>query len=116
LTLRLVWDKGEDQKKLDILANEVFVNVLRKSGQCFALISEEDDEPTIITGEDRGEYGVVFDPLDGSSNIDCGVSIGTIFGVYKRPDGTDGCVDDVLRVRICNMSSREHLSTVRAGN
>ncbi len=46
----------------------------------------------------RGEYCVCFDPLDGSSNIDCGVSVGTIFGIYRVRDGSHGAVEDVLRV------------------
>ena len=46
----------------------------------------------------RGQYCVVMDPLDGSSNIDCGVSIGTIFGIYRTQPGSAGCVEDVLRV------------------
>ncbi|KAK9831444.1 hypothetical protein WJX81_006023 [Elliptochloris bilobata] len=89
--------QGEDQKKLDVLANEVFVNLLTKCGQCAVLVSEEDDEPTVIDAARRGDYCVVFDPLDGSSNIDCGVSIGTIYGIYKRAQGCDATVDCVLR-------------------
>jgi len=89
--------QGEDQKKLDIVANEVFKNVLRKSGQCAVLVTEEEEEPIFIDPSHRGEYCVVFDPLDGSSNIECGVSIGTIFGVYKVHQGSTGEVADVLR-------------------
>ena len=47
------------------------------------MVSEEDDQEIVVETESRGRYAVVFDPLDGSSNIDCGVSIGTIFGIYK---------------------------------
>lgn len=154
--------QGEDQKKLDILANEVFINMLSNSGQCSVLVgllsrelmvsqfavdftdhdmcqcfasceipdlalyathlpfaclqgklysgiavvrcaftvqvSEENDEPIIIEEGRRGQYCVVMDPLDGSSNIDCGVSIGTIFGIYKAQQGSRGTVEDVLRV------------------
>lgn len=89
--------QGEDQKKLDVIANDVFKNVLRKSGQCSVLVSEEEDEPIFIEPAHRGSYCVVFDPLDGSSNIECGVSIGTIFGIYKVRDGSEGEVSDVLR-------------------
>lgn len=89
--------QGEDQKKLDILSNEVFKNVLRKSGQCCVLVTEEEDEPIFIEEGQRGDYCVVFDPLDGSSNIDCGVSVGTIFGIYKVKPGTSGSLDDVMR-------------------
>ena len=61
-------------------------------------VSEENDEPIMIEDTYKGQYCVVMDPLDGSSNIDCGVSIGTIFGVYKKQPGSAGTVDDVLRV------------------
>lgn len=67
-------------------------------------ISEENDDPIIIDERDRGQYCVVFDPLDGSSNIDCGVSIGTIFGIYRVQPGSKGSVNDVLRVCSCNVS------------
>ncbi|GAB4816067.1 hypothetical protein N2152v2_003113 [Parachlorella kessleri] len=89
--------QGEDQKKLDILSNEVFKNVLKKSGQCCVLVTEEEDDPIFIEEGQRGEYCVVFDPLDGSSNIDCGVSVGTIFGIYKIKPGSTGSLDDVMR-------------------
>lgn len=94
--------QGEDQKKLDVIANEVFKNSLRRSGQCCILITEEEDEPIFIEKEHRGIYIVVFDPLDGSSNIDCGVSVGTIFGIYKAKDpqaelAGNFTLDDVLR-------------------
>ena len=64
-------------------------------------VSEENDDPIIIEEEYRGEYLVVFDPLDGSSNIDCAVSVGTIFGIWKRPEereGKPGTIEDVLKV------------------
>ena len=75
--------QGEDQKKLDILSNDIMINSLRASGKCAVLVSEENEEPIFIDTAHRGRYCVVFDPLDGSSNIDAGVNIGTIFGVYK---------------------------------
>ncbi|ORY58664.1 fructose-1,6-bisphosphatase [Leucosporidium creatinivorum] len=89
--------QGEDQKKLDILSNDIMVNSLRASGKCAVLISEEIDDPIIIDIPYRGKYCVVFDPLDGSSNIDAGVNIGTIFGIYKVLPGSEGAVSDVLR-------------------
>lgn len=64
-------------------------------------VSEERDEPIFIPESTRGEYVVVFDPLDGSSNIDCAVSVGTIFGIWRRPDnrrGKPGAAEDALRV------------------
>jgi len=90
---------GDDQKKLDVLSNDIFINALYKSGSCCVLVSEENEEPIIVPPEYAGRFCVAFDPLDGSSNIDCNVSTGTIFAVYERksPDGTAGVVEDILR-------------------
>lgn len=74
---------GEEQKKLDVLSNDIMVNALRASGKTAVLVSEELEEAIIVDARHRGKYCVVFDPLDGSSNIDAGVNIGTIFGIYK---------------------------------
>lgn len=90
--------QGEDQKKLDVVANEVFKNVLRKSGQCAVMVTEEEEDAIMIQDpKQKGEYCVVFDPLDGSSNIECGVSIGTIFGIYRVKSDSQGNVSDVTR-------------------
>lgn len=78
---------GDDQKKLDVLSNELFVNMLMSSYTTCMLVSEEDEEAIIVEPEKQGKYIVCFDPLDGSSNIDCLVSIGSIFGIWKRPEG-----------------------------
>jgi len=75
--------QGEEQKKLDVLSNDIMVNALRASGKTAVLVSEELEEAIIVEEKNRGKYCVVFDPLDGSSNIDAGVNIGTIFGIYK---------------------------------
>lgn len=75
--------QGEEQKKLDVLSNDIMVNALRASGKTAVLVSEELDDAIIIEEKYRGKYCVVFDPLDGSSNIDAGVNIGTIFGIYQ---------------------------------
>jgi fructose-1,6-bisphosphatase I len=75
--------QGEEQKKLDVLSNDIMVNALRASGKTAVLVSEELDEAIIIEDKYKGKYCVVFDPLDGSSNIDAGVNIGTIFGIYQ---------------------------------
>src|SRR6056297_551314 len=78
--------QGESQQKLDIFADMQFTAALKDSGECCGIASEEDQE--IITFEDElsldGKYIVCMDPLDGSSNIDVNVSIGTIFSIYKR--------------------------------
>jgi len=88
---------GDDQKKLDVLANDMMINALVNSGVCSVLVSEENEEPIIVPKEKAGKYCVAFDPLDGSSNIDCNVSVGTIFSVYERVPGSKGTVDDILR-------------------
>lgn len=88
---------GDDQKKLDVLSNDMMINALVHSGVCSVLVSEENEEPIIIPPGKRGKFCVAFDPLDGSSNIDCNVSVGTIFSVYESRPGSDGTVDDLLR-------------------
>lgn len=90
--------QGEEVKKLDVVANNIFINSLRSSGKVSVLVSEEDEQAIFVTEEGmRGSYCVVFDPLDGSSNIDSGVSIGTIFGIYHVAEGSSGSLADVLR-------------------
>merc|ERR1712176_457724 len=88
---------GDDQKKLDVMSNEMMINALVNSGVCSVLVSEENEEPIIVPKEKAGKYCVAFDPLDGSSNIDCNVSVGTIFSVYEVQEGSSGSVDDLLR-------------------
>lgn len=88
---------GDDQKKLDVMSNDMMINALKNSGVCCVLVSEENEEPILIPPGRQGKFCVAFDPLDGSSNIDCNVSVGTIFSVYERKPGSDGTVDDLLR-------------------
>lgn len=88
---------GDDQKKLDVLANDMMINALVNSGVCAVLVSEENEEPIIVPPGKSGKFCVAFDPLDGSSNIDCNVSVGTIFSVYERRPGSNGTVADILR-------------------
>ncbi|EIM90030.1 fructose-1,6-bisphosphatase [Stereum hirsutum FP-91666 SS1] len=89
--------QGEEQKKLDVLSNDIMINALRASGKTAVLVSEELENAVIIEDKYKGKYCVVFDPLDGSSNIDAGVNIGTIFGIYKIKDGSKGTIEDVLQ-------------------
>ncbi|GJM88704.1 hypothetical protein PR202_ga05254 [Eleusine coracana subsp. coracana] len=89
--------QGEEQKKLDVLSNEVFVKALVSSGRTCVLVSEENEEAIFVDPALRGKYCVCFDPLDGSSNIDCGVSIGTIFGIYMIKDKDNVSLEDVLQ-------------------
>jgi len=88
---------GDDQKKLDVLSNDIFVNALMNSHTCAVLVSEENDDPIIVDEDKAGSFCVAFDPLDGSSNIDCNVSTGTIFAVYKKETPGLGSTADVLR-------------------
>jgi len=88
---------GEDQQKLDVYADTKMIQALDHLGKLCAMASEENDDPIMIPKKyPKGKYLAVFDPLDGSSNIDVNISIGTIFGIYKRKDGQDGdaCCDE----------------------
>jgi fructose-1,6-bisphosphatase I len=83
--------QGEMQKKLDIIANEVLIEANEWGGHLAAMASEEMDSIYLVPNRyPQGEYLLLFDPLDGSSNIDVNVSIGTIFSVLKKPDGDRG--------------------------
>jgi fructose-1,6-bisphosphatase I len=82
--------QGEAQKKLDVLSNEILLEANEWGGHLAAMASEEMDLPhTIPHRYPQGEYLLLFDPLDGSSNIDVNVSVGTIFSVLKCPEGAD---------------------------
>jgi fructose-1,6-bisphosphatase I len=82
--------QGEDQKKLDIITNDVMYDHLKTTGLLAGMGSEEMDNPMEIPDEyPRGDYLIFFDPLDGSSNIDVNISVGTIFSIIKNPKGTD---------------------------
>lgn len=86
--------QGEEQMKLDVYADETLISVLRNSNDCAGIASEENDDVVCFDDEysKNSKYVVLFDPLDGSSNIDCNASIGTIFAIYRRvsPLG-EGC-------------------------
>ncbi|MBM3366795.1 MAG: class 1 fructose-bisphosphatase [Betaproteobacteria bacterium] len=83
--------QGETQKALDVLSNEILLEANEWGGNLAALASEEMENPSPIpTHYPRGEYLLLFDPLDGSSNIDVNVSVGTIFSVLRCPHGADG--------------------------
>ena len=75
---------GDKVQKLDILANELFINMLKSSYTVSIMVSEEDEKLIEVETEKQGKYIVYFDPLDGSSNIDCLVSIGSIFSIAKK--------------------------------
>jgi len=90
---------GEEQQKLDIYANRKLVEALDHTGKICAMASEEVNDIIAVPDKyPKGKYVVIFDPLDGSSNIDVNISIGTIFGIYKRvSEGFSGCKEDFLQ-------------------
>ena len=90
--------QGEVQKKLDIIANEVLIEANEWGGHLAAMASEEMDTIYQVPNRyPRGEYLLLFDPLDGSSNIDVNVSIGTIFSVLVKPEGPEVSEQDFLQ-------------------
>ncbi|XP_053552696.1 fructose-1,6-bisphosphatase 1-like [Bombina bombina] len=88
---------GDQVKKLDVLSNDLVINTLKASFSTCLLVSEEDKHAIIVEPEKRGKYIVCFDPLDGSSNIDCLASIGTIFAIYKKTSENEPCEKDALQ-------------------
>jgi len=107
--------QGEDQKKLDVITNDVLKRALRFTGKLGVLASEEEDEPVDLVGnvdsdksdlivEETGKYVAVFDPLDGSSNVDAGIPTGTIIGIYEHDENCivdgedmDACLANTLQ-------------------
>lgn len=92
--------QGEAQQKLDVFADEVFIKALKSGGEVCGIASEENDDFLAFEGAGKnGKYVVCIDPLDGSSNIDVNVSIGTIFSIYRRKSeiGTAAVLEDFLQ-------------------
>lgn len=93
--------QGEQQQKLDVLADEAFIRAFKTGGEVCGIASEEHEDFIAFETEQakNGKYVVLFDPLDGSSNIDVNVSIGTIFSIYRRksPTGTKATREDMLQ-------------------
>jgi fructose-1,6-bisphosphatase I len=93
--------QGEEQMKLDVFANETLINILKNSSDCAGIASEENDNHVCYedTFSAHSKYVVLFDPLDGSSNIDVNASIGTIFSIYRRvsPLGQPCTEEDFLQ-------------------
>ena len=86
--------QGEEVQKLDVIANRTLVRCLGYRGNIGLLVSEEDEEPHVIADSgDKGRYIVLFDPLDGSSNINANVNIGTIFSIMERPPHSESTGD-----------------------
>lgn len=92
--------QGEGQKLLDVYANDQFIGALQSGGECCTVISEENDEYITINSDisKNAKYIVAIDPLDGSSNIDVNVAVGTIFSIYRRKSvGGSATIDDILQ-------------------
>ncbi len=90
--------QGEVQKKLDIITNDIMVNALNWTGHLAGMASEEvDDIISIPEQYPKGKYLALFDPLDGSSNIDVNLAVGTIFSILRCREGVDAAVEDFLR-------------------
>lgn len=90
---------GDEQKKLDVIGNDLFVAAMRGSGKVRMLVSEEVEEVIYFDENSQARYVVACDPIDGSSNLDAGVSVGTIFGIMKLPGSVVGKkpnVEDLL--------------------
>jgi len=93
--------QGEEQQKLDVIADERFIAMFKAGGEVCGIASEENDDFMPFESEfsKQGKYVVLFDPLDGSSNIDVNVSIGTIFSIYRRKSdvGAEATLEDMLQ-------------------
>ncbi len=90
--------QGEAQKKLDVISNDILIRTKQANGTLAAMASEEMDEIYLIPTEyPQGDYLLMFDPLDGSSNIDVNISVGTIFSVLKKADDNEVTVTDFLQ-------------------
>ncbi len=92
--------QGENVKKLDVFANERFISALSVGGECCAVASEENEDIVLVENEmsKNAKYVVAIDPLDGSSNIDVNVSVGTIFSIYRRISlSGPGTIEDFLQ-------------------
>uniref|UniRef100_A0A098M068 Fructose-1,6-bisphosphatase 1 n=1 Tax=Hypsiglena sp. JMG-2014 TaxID=1550645 RepID=A0A098M068_9SAUR len=88
---------GDQVKKLDALSNDMVLNMLKSSFSTCVVVSEENKDAVIVEEDRQGKYVVCIDPLDGSSNIDCLVSIGTIFAIYKKVSPGAPCEKDALQ-------------------
>jgi len=93
--------QGEEQKKLDVYANKLFINALKARNEVCGIASEEEEETIIFDNESaiNGKYIFLIDPIDGSSNIEVNVSIGTVFAIYRRisPIGKPAILEDFLQ-------------------
>jgi len=92
--------QGEGQQKLDVFANQQFISALTSGGECCIVATEEEEDLVPIDSpvSKNAKYIVCIDPLDGSSNIDCNVAVGTIFSIYRRKSVAGlATIEDVLQ-------------------
>jgi fructose-1,6-bisphosphatase I len=101
--------QGEEQQKLDVIADNAFIKILESGGEVCGIASEENEDFVAFDNPKslEGKYVVLFDPLDGSSNIDVNVSIGTIFSIYERvsPVGEPCTIEDMLQMGVCQVAA-----------
>lgn len=90
--------QGEKVQKLDLIANDLFLAAAERDGQVAGMVSEELEEYYIPQTQTRGKYLLNFDPLDGSSNIDVNVSVGSIFSILRAPEDGDIALEDFLKL------------------
>jgi len=105
--------QGVEQKKLDVIANNVLKNALRFTGKLGVIASEEEDRPVLVEEAYNSKYVCVFDPLDGSSNIDVGISTGTIFGIFKE---VEECLIDESSETVSDSQMKCLMQTLQPGD
>jgi len=88
---------GDEVKKLDVFSNDVFINCMKFTGRIAVMTSEENENPIFVEDAKNAKYCITFDPLDGSSNIDANVSVGTIFGIYRVRNPGHPSKEDLLQ-------------------
>ncbi|KAF2841964.1 fructose-1,6-bisphosphatase [Patellaria atrata CBS 101060] len=88
---------GDDQKKLDVIGNDVFISAMKSCARVRLVVSEEEENIISFDQYPEARYVVMCDPIDGSSNLDAGVSVGTIFGIFKLAADAKGSTEDLLK-------------------
>jgi len=88
---------GEDVKKLDEVANDAFITALKSTKEVCLMVSEEEEKAINVEKEMAGKFVIAFDPLDGSTNIDANVSVGSIFSIFQRKSQGEANLDDIIR-------------------
>ncbi|NCD68272.1 class 1 fructose-bisphosphatase [Mucilaginibacter agri] len=99
--------QGENQQKLDVYANEQFIAALKHGGECCIVASEENEEIQYLDTDvsTDASYIVAIDPLDGSSNIDVNIAVGTIFSIFRKRSSSRATLDDVLQKGTCQVAA-----------